>query len=99
MAPSQDSFAPRRDAPLFGRLAIIGIGLADQTSAPMLAVLMLLPLSSFEATAALPDAATSLTRAGIAARRLLELTGDPHILDAPEPGRRSDRRHHCLPAV
>ena len=66
--------------------AVIGIGLADQTSAPMLAVLMLLPLSSFEATAALPDAATSLTRAGIAARRLLELTGDPHILDAPEPG-------------
>ncbi|MFN8068542.1 MAG: thiol reductant ABC exporter subunit CydC [Mycolicibacterium insubricum] len=66
--------------------AVIGIGLADQTSAPMLAVLMLLPLSSFEATAALPDAATSLTRAGIAARRLLELTGDPHILDAPALG-------------
>ncbi len=33
MAPSQDSFAPRRDAPLFGRLAIIGIGLIGSSIA------------------------------------------------------------------
>ena len=33
MAPSQDSFAPRREAPLFGRLAIIGIGLIGSSIA------------------------------------------------------------------
>jgi ATP-binding cassette subfamily C protein CydC len=46
-----------------------------------LAVLMLLPLSAFEATTALPAAATQLTRARIAIRRVVELT-------EPDPTRR-----------
>jgi ATP-binding cassette subfamily C protein CydC len=36
---------------------------------------MLLPLSAFEATTALPSAAVKLTRSRISARRLLELAG------------------------
>jgi ATP-binding cassette subfamily C protein CydC len=46
-----------------------------------LAILMLLPLSAFEATTALPAAATQLTRARIATRRLIALT-------EPDPTRR-----------
>lgn len=57
---------------------IAGIALAPTTAPTTLAILMLLPLSAFEATTALPDAAVGLTRARIAARRLLELTeSDP----------------------
>ncbi|WP_199255860.1 thiol reductant ABC exporter subunit CydC [Mycolicibacterium mengxianglii] len=55
-------------------VAALGIG---ATAAPTtLAILMLLPLSAFEAVTALPAAAIQLTRSRIAARRLLELT-DP----------------------
>ncbi|MBX7435352.1 ATP-binding cassette domain-containing protein [Mycobacterium sp. Y57] len=50
---------------------IAGVGLADTVAPTTLAILMLLPLSAFEATAALPGAAVSLTRARIAGRRLL----------------------------
>ncbi|WP_102141154.1 ATP-binding cassette domain-containing protein [Mycobacterium hubeiense] len=56
---------------------IAGISLASGISlvSPMtLAILMLLPLSAFEATTALPGAAVQLTRSRIAARRLLDLT-------------------------
>jgi ATP-binding cassette subfamily C protein CydC len=54
---------------------VIGIGISGVVSPTTLAILMLLPLSSFEATAALPGAAIQLTRSRIAARRLLNLTG------------------------
>lgn len=53
---------------------LAGISLADTVAPTTLAILMLLPLSAFEATAALPGAAVALTRARIAARRLLALT-------------------------
>ncbi|ORW17014.1 ABC transporter ATP-binding protein [Mycobacterium palustre] len=52
---------------------VAGIGLAQTVAPTTLAVLMLLPLSAFEATTALPAAAVQLTRSRIAARRLLEL--------------------------
>ena len=51
-----------------------GIGLANSVAPTTVAVLMLLPLSAFEATSALPGAAVQLTRSVIAARRLAELT-------------------------
>jgi ATP-binding cassette subfamily C protein CydC len=50
-----------------------GIGIASAVAPTTLAVLMLLPLSAFEAMAPLPDAAVQLTRSRIAARRLLDL--------------------------
>jgi len=53
---------------------LAGIALAGQVAPTTLAILMLLPLSAFEATAALPGAAVQLTRSRIAARRLAELT-------------------------
>ncbi|BBY61178.1 thiol reductant ABC exporter subunit CydC [Mycolicibacterium sarraceniae] len=52
---------------------IVGIGIAGHTAPTTLAVLMLLPLSAFEATLNLPGAAVALTRARIAAQRLTEL--------------------------
>ena len=52
-----------------------GIGLASTLAPTTVAVLMLLPLSAFEATTALPAAAVQLTRSRIAARRLLDLAG------------------------
>ena len=52
---------------------VVGIGIAATTAPTTLAVLMLLPLSAFEATGALPAAAVALTRARIAAARLLEV--------------------------
>ena len=53
---------------------IAAIGIADAVTPMTLAILMLLPLSAFEATAVLPAAAGQLTRSRIAARRLHELT-------------------------
>ncbi|WP_156748394.1 ATP-binding cassette domain-containing protein, partial [Mycobacterium sp. E3198] len=52
---------------------VAGIALAHTVAPTTLAVLMLLPLSAFEATTPLPAAAVQLTRSRIAARRLLEL--------------------------
>lgn len=52
---------------------VAGIGLAHSVAPTTLAVLMLLPLSAFEATTPLPAAAVQLTRSRIAARRLLDL--------------------------
>lgn len=52
---------------------VSGIGLAHAVAPTTLAVLMLLPLSAFEAMTPLPAAAVQLTRSRIAARRLLEL--------------------------
>lgn len=53
---------------------VAGIGLVHAVAPTTLAVLMLLPLSAFEAMTPLPAAAVQLTRSRIAARRLLELT-------------------------
>ncbi|HWF29629.1 MAG TPA: thiol reductant ABC exporter subunit CydC [Mycobacterium sp.] len=50
-----------------------GIGVASAVAPTTLAVLMLLPLSAFEAMTPLPAAAVQLTRSRIAARRLLNL--------------------------
>ncbi|OJZ71689.1 thiol reductant ABC exporter subunit CydC [Mycobacterium paraffinicum] len=61
--------------------AVAGIGLAQSIAPTTLAVLMLLPLSAFEAMTPLPAAAVQLTRSRIAARRLLDLTATDH----PEP--------------
>ncbi|CDP82412.1 MULTISPECIES: ATP-binding cassette domain-containing protein [Mycolicibacterium] len=62
-----------------------GIALATTTAPTTLAILMLLPLSAFEATTALPDAAVGLTKSRIAARRLLALThGDPEARRRPQ---------------
>jgi ATP-binding cassette subfamily C protein CydC len=58
------------------------ISLAPLVAPTTLAILMLLPLSAFEATAALPAAATQLTRARIAVRRLVALA-------EPDPARRA----------
>ncbi len=52
---------------------VAGIGMAPTTASTTLAVLMLLPLSAFEATTPLPAAAVQWTRSRIAARRLLDL--------------------------
>lgn len=53
---------------------IVGIMLAGHTSATSLAILMLVPLSAFEATTALPAAAAQLVRSRIAANSLTDLT-------------------------
>jgi ATP-binding cassette subfamily C protein CydC len=50
-----------------------GLGLAHAVAPTTLAVLMLLPLSAFEAMTPLPAAAVQLTRSRIAARRLVDL--------------------------
>lgn len=60
-------------ASVFGAV-ITAIAIADSVAPTTLAILMLLPLSAFEASAALPAAAVQLTRSRIAARRLAELT-------------------------
>lgn len=53
--------------------AAAGIGMAHTVAPTTLAVLMLLPLSAFEAMTPLPAAAVQWTRSRIAARRLLDL--------------------------
>lgn len=53
---------------------VAAIGIADAVSPMTAAVLMLLPLSAFEATVVLPAAAVQLSRSRLAARRLRELT-------------------------
>lgn len=53
---------------------VAAIGMSHAVAPTTLAVLMLLPLSAFEAMTPLPAAAVQLTRSRIAARRLLELT-------------------------
>jgi ATP-binding cassette subfamily C protein CydC len=58
---------------------VAGIQLAGAVAPTTLAVLMLLPLSAFEATTLLPAAAIQLTRSRLAASRLL------HLASAEEP--------------
>ncbi|HZC52960.1 MAG TPA: thiol reductant ABC exporter subunit CydC, partial [Mycobacterium sp.] len=62
-----------------------GIGMASTVAPTTLAVLMLLPLSAFEATTALPAAAVQLTRSRIAARRLLDLAPADHPAEPMKP--------------
>ncbi|AQT80337.1 thiol reductant ABC exporter subunit CydC [Mycolicibacterium litorale] len=68
---------------------IVAIGIAAHTAPTTLAVLMLLPLSAFEATGALPGAAVALTRARIAGARLLDLVPaaatTPAVVITPPP--------------
>lgn len=64
---------------------IVGIMVAAHTSPTSLAILMLVPLSAFEATAALPGAAAALVRSRIAARRITEVTTPaPSTRDRPD---------------
>ncbi len=71
---------------------VAGIGMAPATAPTTLAVLMLLPLSAFEAMTPLPAAAVQLTRSRIAARRLLELVPPSRVepaestMSTPVPG-------------
>lgn len=74
---------------------VAAIGIANTVAPMTLAILMLLPLSAFEATAALPAAAVQLTRSRIAARRLKEITAPADMRSRPlvapvelEPGAR-----------
>lgn len=53
---------------------IAAVALSNTVAPTTVAILMLLPLSSFEATVGLPGAAIALMRARISARRLLALT-------------------------
>ncbi|WP_205877909.1 thiol reductant ABC exporter subunit CydC [Mycobacterium camsae] len=81
-------------------ISVIGAVVAALAMAPAaapttLAVLMLLPLSAFEATGALPAAAVQLTRSRVSARRLLELappvatSGAEKVSPAGQSGRLS----------
>ncbi|MET0896928.1 MAG: thiol reductant ABC exporter subunit CydC [Mycobacterium sp.] len=71
---------------------VAALGIAPSVAPTTLAILMLLPLSSFEATTALPAAAVQLTRSRIAARRLLALTapGHPPTTTTPSTARPAD---------
>lgn len=62
---------------------LTGITMATTVAPTTLAVLMLLPLSAFEATTVLPAAAVQLTRSRIALQRLLDLA--PCTSSAPRP--------------
>lgn len=59
-----------------------GIAIAPAVAPTTLAILMLLPLSAFEATTVLPAAAIQLTRSRIAARHLLTVAPEP-VTPAP----------------
>jgi ATP-binding cassette subfamily C protein CydC len=56
---------------------VAGISMAPLTAPTTLAVLMLLPLSAFEAMTPLPAAAVALARSRIAAQRLFDLAPPP----------------------
>ncbi|MEB3023505.1 thiol reductant ABC exporter subunit CydC [[Mycobacterium] crassicus] len=75
---------------------VAGIGIADAVAPTTVAILMLLPLSAFEATTALPAAAIQLTRSRIAARRLVDLAPPaPPVRPAPQAPRIAARRLHA----
>jgi ATP-binding cassette, subfamily C, bacterial CydC len=65
-----------------------GIGMASTVAPTTLAVLMLLPLSAFEAMTPLPSAAVQLTRSRIAAGRLLNLAPADHPAAPTKPSPR-----------
>lgn len=70
---------------------VAAIGMADAVAPTTLAVLMLLPLSAFEAMTPLPAAAVQVARSRIAARRLLELTPADRAPQTAGPTRRAPR--------
>ncbi|WP_156689566.1 thiol reductant ABC exporter subunit CydC [Mycobacterium sp. Marseille-P9652] len=65
---------------------VAAVALAPGVAPTTLAVLMLLPLSAFEAMTPLPAAAVQLTRSRIAARRLLELAAANRADEPDAPG-------------
>jgi ATP-binding cassette subfamily C protein CydC len=67
---------------------VAGIAVAPTVAPTTLAILMLLPLSAFEAMTPLPAAAVQFVRSRIAARRLLDLTPPDH----PAESTKSDLR-------
>ncbi|MCV7430365.1 ATP-binding cassette domain-containing protein [Mycolicibacterium bacteremicum] len=69
---------------------VIGILLADHLAPTSLAILMLLPLSAFEATTALPGAAAQWVRSKLAAQRLADL-------GAPDPAERARLQVDTVP--
>lgn len=71
---------------------VVAIGVAPTVAPTTLAILMLFPLSAFEATSALPAAAVAMTRARIAAKRLMDLVP---TAETPRP----DPRTHSLAAA
>ncbi len=71
---------------------VVAIGVTPTVAPTTLAILMLFPLSAFEATSALPAAAVALTRARIAAKRLMDLAP---IAETPRP----DPHPHSVAAV
>jgi ATP-binding cassette, subfamily C, bacterial CydC len=78
---------------------VAGIGMAGSVAPTTLAVLMLLPLSAFEATTPLPAAAIQLTRSRLAGRRLLDLTSAGAAVPTADPGALSESgRPHPSPA-
>lgn len=68
---------------------VCGVALASTLAPTTLAILMLLPLSAFEATTALPGAGVQLARSRVAARRLHMLMNPIH----------EDARRPAVPAV
>ena len=78
---------------------VAAIGMAGTVAPTTLAILMLLPLSAFEATTPLPAAAIQLTRSRLAARRLLDLTPADTTLPTADSGPIPASRRHsrCLP--
>jgi ATP-binding cassette subfamily C protein CydC len=64
---------------------VAAIGLAGAVAPTTLAILMLLPLSAFEATTPLAAAAVQWTRSRIAARHLLDLAPAEKAVVAPQP--------------
>lgn len=64
---------------------VAGIALAPMVAPTTLAVLMLLPLSAFEAMTPLPAAAVQLARSRIAARRLLDLAPSAPAAESSRP--------------
>ena len=64
---------------------VAGIGMAGSVASTTLAILMLLPLSAFEAMTPLPTAAIQLTRSRLAAGRLLELTPADTAMPTADP--------------
>jgi ATP-binding cassette subfamily C protein CydC len=78
---------------------VAAIGMAGSVAPTMLAVLMLLPLSAFEATTPLSAAAIQLTRSRLAARRLVDLTpADPAVPAAHPRPISASSPSHPLPA-
>ncbi len=66
---------------------VTAIGLSGTVAPTTVAILMLLPLSAFEATTPLAAAAVQWTRAQIAARHLLDLIPEEHCVAAAHPHR------------